>query len=205
MGDALDRWGVEKRTGWDPDNRNGVEIARIAEAEGIRSLAVHGRTRACMYKGEAEYDTIRAIKQAVSIPVVANGDITTPQKARQVLELTGADAVMVGRGAQGRPWIFREIDHYLKTGEALAAPTLTEVRQVMLEHVSNVHQFYGDFAGARIARKHVGWYLSEHDTDRQFRSQFNGIEEAQAQLDALDQYFEQLTDLAQANEVTAYH
>ncbi|MBN7826115.1 tRNA dihydrouridine synthase DusB [Bowmanella dokdonensis] len=193
------------RTGWDPDNRNGVEIARIAEDLGIQSLAVHGRTRACMYKGEAEYDTIRAIKQAVSIPVVANGDICSPQKARQVLELTGADAVMIGRGAQGRPWIFREIDHYLKTGEALAAPTLTEVRQVMLEHVSNVHQFYGEFAGTRIARKHVGWYLSEHDTDRQFRSQFNGIGEAQAQLDALNQYFEQLIGSVQAEAVAVYH
>ncbi|WP_343847651.1 tRNA dihydrouridine synthase DusB [Bowmanella denitrificans] len=182
------------RTGWDRDNKNGVDIARIAEGEGIQSLAVHGRTRACMYKGEAEYDTIRAIKQAVNIPVVANGDITSPQKASQVLAMTGADAVMIGRGAQGRPWIFREIAHYLETGEVLPSPALAEIRQVMLEHVSNVHQFYGEFSGARIARKHVGWYLAEHDQDRQFRSRFNAIEDAAEQIRALDQYFEQLME-----------
>ncbi|WP_188691841.1 tRNA dihydrouridine synthase DusB [Bowmanella pacifica] len=194
------------RTGWDTDNRNGVEIAKIAAGEGIQSLAVHGRTRACMYKGEAEYDTIRAIKQAVSIPVVANGDITSPEKASQVLTMTGADAVMIGRGAQGRPWIFREIAHYLKTGELLAPPPLAEVRQVMLEHVSNVHQFYGEFSGARIARKHVGWYLAEHDLDRRFRSNFNAIEEASAQLEALNQYFEQLMESESTSvSVAEYH
>ncbi|WP_099035335.1 tRNA dihydrouridine synthase DusB [Lacimicrobium alkaliphilum] len=184
------------RTGWDPDHRNGVDIARIAEANGIQSLAVHGRTRACMYKGEAEYDTISAIKQAVRIPVVANGDIRTPQKARQVLEQTGADAIMVGRGAQGRPWIFREIEHYLKTGELLPAPTLNEVRQIMLEHIGNVHQFYGEFMGARIARKHVGWYLAEHDKERQFRFAFNAIDNAAEQIDALNLYFDALTESA---------
>lgn len=180
------------RTGWDTDNRNGVHIARIAEENGIQCLAVHGRTKACMYKGEAEYDTIRMIKQAVSIPVIANGDITSPQKARFVLDYTGADAIMIGRAAQGRPWIFREVVHYLATGELLAAPDLQQVRDIMLEHVQGLHQLYGEVLGPRIARKHVGWYLAEHDAEGAFRSEFNGIEQQQPQLDALWKYFEQL-------------
>jgi tRNA-dihydrouridine synthase B len=180
------------RTGWDTDNRNGVHIARIAEDNGIQCLAVHGRTKACMYKGEAEYDTIRMIKQAVSIPVIANGDITSPQKARFVLDYTGADAIMIGRAAQGRPWIFREVVHYLATGELLAAPDLQQVRDIMLEHVQGLHQLYGEVLGPRIARKHVGWYLAEHDAEGAFRSEFNGIEQQQPQLDALWNYFEQL-------------
>ena len=190
------------RTGWDTENRNGVEIARIAEANGIQSLAVHGRTRACMYKGNAEYETIRAIKSAVSIPVVANGDITCVEKAKQVLKYTNADALMIGRGAQGNPWIFREIHHYLQTGEKLPAPTLNEVRAVLIEHVSNVHQFYGEFLGTRIARKHVGWYLAEHDTERVFRAKFNAIEDAQQQLDALNTYFDQMADGSANQSVT---
>ncbi len=180
------------RTGWDPDNRNGVEIARIAEDCGIKALAVHGRSRACLYKGNAEYDTIRAIKQAVSIPVVANGDINSPEKARYVLDYTGADAVMIGRAAQGRPWIFREIRHYLATGTLLPPPPRAEVRALMLEHVANLHRFYGDYLGARIARKHVGWYLEEEETGREFRRYFNGLECAEAQLEALDAYFDGL-------------
>jgi len=180
------------RTGWDPEHRNGVQIARIAEEHGIQALAVHGRTKACMYKGEAEYDTIRAIKQAVSLPVIANGDITNAQKARYVLDYTGADAVMIGRAAQGRPWIFREVVHYLATGEELPAPALQEVRAIMLEHVRGLHQLYGDVLGPRIARKHVGWYLAEHDDVGEFRSEFNGIEDGLIQLDALNRYFEQL-------------
>ncbi|MGL5286507.1 MAG: tRNA dihydrouridine synthase DusB [Aeromonas sp.] len=180
------------RTGWDPDNRNGVEIARIAEDCGIAALAVHGRTRACLYRGEAEYDTIRAIKQAVSIPVVANGDINSPEKARYVLEYTGADAVMIGRAAQGRPWIFREIRHYLATGTLLPPPPRAEVRSLMHEHVANLHRFYGDYLGPRIARKHVGWYLDNDEADREFRRRFNALECAQAQLAALDAYFDGL-------------
>lgn len=180
------------RTGWDPENRNGVQIARIAEDNGIQCLAVHGRTKACMYKGEAEYDTIRVIKQAVSIPVIANGDITSPEKARFVLDYTGADAIMIGRAAQGRPWIFREVVHYLATGELLAPPDLQQVRDIMLEHVRGLHQLYGEVLGPRIARKHVGWYLAEHDAEGAFRSEFNGIEQQQTQLDALWNYFEQL-------------
>lgn len=180
------------RTGWDQDHRNGVQIAKIAQNNGIQSLAVHGRTRACMYKGDAEFETIAAIKQSVSIPVVANGDITSAKKAKRVLDLTQADALMIGRGAQGNPWIFREILHYLQTGEELPAPTIDEVRSVLLEHVGNVHQFYGEYKGARIARKHVGWYLADHDKERVFRSKFNGIEDAHEQLDSLNIYFEQL-------------
>jgi tRNA-dihydrouridine synthase B len=180
------------RTGWDTDNRNGVEIAKIAEQNGIQSLAVHGRTRACMYKGQAEYQTIKDIKRSVSIPVVANGDIDSPQKAKQVLDFTGADAVMIGRAAQGRPWIFREIDHYLKTGELLAVPAISEVRTILMEHLINLHLFYGDVMGVRIARKHVGWYLQTHDRDGQFRRVFNALDEQQAQIDALEKYFETL-------------
>ena len=180
------------RTGWDPDNRNGVEIARIAEDCGIAALAVHGRTRACLYRGEAEYDTIRAIKQAVSIPVVANGDINSPEKARYVLDYTGVDAVMIGRAAQGRPWIFREIRHFLETGTKLPPPDREEVRTLMNEHVTNLHQFYGAYLGARIARKHVGWYLDEEETGREFRKHFNALDCADAQLEALEAYFDGL-------------
>ncbi|MGJ8530420.1 tRNA dihydrouridine synthase DusB, partial [Maritalea sp.] len=180
------------RTGWNTDNRNGVQIAKIAEQNGIQSLAVHGRTRACMYKGNAEYDTIKAIKQAVSIPVVANGDITCVHSAKHVLEYTNADALMIGRGAQGNPWIFRQIQHFLQTGEILPSPPLSEVRNVLMAHVANVHQFYGEFKGARIARKHVGWYLAEHDRERQFRARFNAIDDAAEQLDSLAHYFDHL-------------
>lgn len=180
------------RTGWDPDNRNGEEIARIAEDCGIAALAVHGRTRACLYKGEAEYDTIRAIKQAVSIPVVANGDIDSPEKARYVLDYTDVDAVMIGRAAQGRPWIFREIRHFLETGTKLPPPDREEVRTLMNEHVTNLHQFYGAYLGARIARKHVGWYLDEEEAGREFRKHFNALDCADAQLEALEAYFDGL-------------
>ena len=177
------------RTGWDLANKNGVQIAKLAEHHGIVSLAVHGRTRSCMYKGHAEYDTIRAIKQAVSIPVVANGDIDSPQKAKQVLEYTGADALMIGRAAQGQPWIFRQIDHYFKTGKILATPPIEEIQQILLTHVNNVHQFYGEYLGVRFARKHISWYLQKHDPDSVFRKQFNAIESAAAQLEALTDYF----------------
>ncbi|WP_208933301.1 tRNA dihydrouridine synthase DusB [Rheinheimera sp. F8] len=180
------------RTGWDPEHKNGVQIARIAEDNGIQALAVHGRTKACMYKGEAEYDTIRAIKRAVAIPVVANGDIDNVQKARFVLDYTGADAIMIGRAAQGRPWIFREVVHYLTTGQELPPPALQEVKEILLEHVRGLHQLYGDVLGPRVARKHVGWYLAEQDSAGLFRSEFNGIEAASRQLDALNLYFEQL-------------
>ncbi|MGJ8694233.1 MAG: tRNA dihydrouridine synthase DusB [Thalassotalea sp.] len=181
------------RTGWCEDTRNGIEIAKIAEANGIQSLAVHGRTRCDFYKGNAEYDTIRAIKNAVSIPVVANGDITSVEKAREVLDYTGADAIMIGRAAQGRPWIFREINHYLATGKKLAAPSMDEVRSILIEHVMELHKFYGEFMGLRFARKHVTWYMQVHDQEKTFRSKFNGLESADEQLALLNLYFDNLT------------
>lgn len=179
------------RTGWNRDNRNGVEIAKIAEASGIASLAVHGRTRECMYKGEAEYETIAAIKDAVSIPVIANGDITSPEKAADVMRQTGVDGVMIGRGAQGNPWIFKQIIEHFQTGRKAQLPSIDEQHQVLREHVINVQQFYSGISGVRIARKHVGWYLAAHDTDRQFRSLFNGIDTDVEQLEAIDNFFQQ--------------
>ncbi|UJF19163.1 tRNA dihydrouridine synthase DusB [Vibrio sp. SS-MA-C1-2] len=181
---------LKTRTGWDKDNRNCVEIAKLAEQCGIQAFALHGRTRTCMYKGLAEYDYIRAVKQAISLPVIANGDIDSPQKAREVLDYTGADALMIGRPAQGRPWIFREIQHYLTTGELLPAMPLGEVRDILLGHVKALHNFYGDYKGLRIARKHVGWYLSQQNQIGNFRRTFNVIEDASEQLDALQEYFE---------------
>ncbi len=181
------------RTGWCENTRNGIEIAQIAEENGIQALAVHGRTRNDFYKGSAEYDTIKAIKAAISIPVIANGDIDTAQKAEQVLDYTNADAVMIGRAAQGRPWIFREINHYLKTGEQLASPEVAEIRAILLAHVQGLHEFYGDFMGPRIARKHVSWYLQTHDQGKQFRSIFNGLESPVEQLESLNMFFDNLT------------
>lgn len=182
------------RTGWARTHRNGIEIAKIAEQAGIQSLAVHGRTREDMYKGQAEYDTIAAIKQAVSIPVVANGDIRSPQAAKAVLDYTGADAVMIGRGAQGQPWLFREIAHYLATGQELAPPDLQEVADTMREHLQQLHNFYGDFKGLRIARKHIGWYVQAINDPLEFRSYFNSLESAAEQTDALSHYFVNLQE-----------
>ncbi|UTM57156.1 tRNA dihydrouridine synthase DusB [Photobacterium sp. CCB-ST2H9] len=181
---------LKTRTGWDTENRNCVAIAQLAEHCGIQALALHGRTKACMYKGEAEYDYIKAVKQAVSIPVIANGDIDSPEKARFVLDYTGADALMIGRPAQGRPWIFREIQHYLTTGEHLPAPSFEEVSSILMEHVQALHAFYGEYQGLRIARKHVSWYLKEQASAGDFRRTFNAIEDAQQQLDALQGYFD---------------
>lgn len=180
---------LKMRTGWDRDNRNAVIIARMAEDAGIQALAVHGRTRADAYRGEAEYDTIAEVKSAVSIPVFANGDITSPRKAQDVLQYTGADGLLIGRGAQGQPWIFREILHFLKTGKPATPPTLQEVESILLEHLAQLHLFYGDPMGVRIARKHVGWYLQAHDAGKQFRKRFNTLECAHAQSDSIQQYF----------------
>ena len=146
------------RTGWDQAHRNAPAIARIAENSGIQALAVHGRTRDCGFKGEAEHNTVRLIKSLISIPVIANGDIKTPQDAKRVLEQSHADALMIGRAAQGNPWIFREIVHYLETGKLLAAPTTKEINEVLSRHLQSLYDFYGDYAGVRIARKHIGWY-----------------------------------------------
>ena len=177
------------RTGWDRANKNGLTVAKIAEQSGISALAVHGRTRADLYTGEAEYDTIAAIKQAVTLPVFANGDIDSPQKARQVLDATGADGLLIGRAAQGRPWIFREIDHYLATGTQLPAPSLLEVEGILLEHLAALHTFYGEVMGVRIARKHVGWYLATLPGAREFRAQFNRLESTDAQCANVRQFF----------------
>ena len=178
------------RTGWAPEHRNCEEIAQLAEDCGIQALTIHGRTRACLFNGEAEYDSIRAVKQKVSIPIIANGDITDPLKARAVLDYTGADALMIGRAAQGRPWIFREIQHYLDTGELLPPLPLAEVKRLLCAYVRELHDFYGPAKGYRIARKHVSWYLQEYAPNDQFRRTFNAIEDASEQLEALEAYFE---------------
>jgi tRNA-dihydrouridine synthase B len=182
------------RTGWNKGNRNALAIARIAEENGIQSLAMHGRTRACMYTGEAEYDTIRAVKESVRIPVIANGDITTPQKAKLVLEYTGADAIMIGRAAQGRPWIFREIGHFLATGETLPPPPAAEIREVLVAHLHDLYGFYGRERGMRVARKHIGWYTKGLKNSAVFRARMNTLEAAEAQLDAVARFFDELTE-----------
>jgi tRNA-dihydrouridine synthase B len=181
------------RTGWDRDHRNALQVARIAEDAGIQALAVHGRTRDCGYKGVAEYDTIAAVKARVSIPVIANGDIDSPQKARQVLAATGADAVMLGRAAQGRPWIFREINHFLQTGDIPAEASCAEISNWLQRHLQNLYDFYGEHMGVRIARKHIGWYCQRHDEARAFRRQINAVEDAQQQLDQVIAFFNRIT------------
>jgi tRNA-dihydrouridine synthase B len=180
------------RTGWDKDNRNAVQIAKMAEDIGVQALAMHGRTRACLYNGDAEYDTIRAVKQAINIPLIANGDITTPEKAKFVLEYTGADAVMIGRAAQGRPWIFREIEHYLKTGTHLLPPTVEEIHTVMLEHINDLYGFYGDLAGMRVARKHISWYTKGLAGSASFRNHMNTLDTIPLQQQAINDFFSEL-------------
>lgn len=181
------------RTGWDKPNRNGVTIARIAESSGIQALSIHGRTRACGYKGDAEYDTIAEIKSAISIPVIANGDITTPEKAKYVLEYTHADGIMIGRAAQGRPWIFREIDHYLKTGTKLPEIEVSEVRSIMLEHLRNLYAFYGEYTGVRVARKHISWYSKGQKHGAAFRQSVNRVDSIEEQLRITKEFFDRLT------------
>jgi tRNA-dihydrouridine synthase B len=178
------------RTGWDRLNRNALTIAKMAELSGIAMLTLHGRTRVDGYGGEAEYETIAAVKAAVAIPVVANGDITTPEKARAVLAATGADAVMIGRAAQGRPWIFREIVHFLRTGEYLPAPRVDEVRALMIEHLQAHYAFYGEFIGLRTARKHIGWYVRDLAGGEAFRQRMNRLDSCDEQLAAVDAFFE---------------
>jgi tRNA-dihydrouridine synthase B len=180
------------RTGWDRDNRNALTIARIAEDAGIAALAVHGRTRADKYEGDAEYATIAAVKASVRIPVMANGDVVTPEKAREVLAATGADAIMVGRGAQGRPWIFREIAHFLATGNHLAEPTPTEVRDILCGHLDHLYAFYGEKMGVRIARKHLGWYAKDRPENAAFRDVVNRAEDAATQTRLTREYFHAL-------------
>ena len=178
------------RTGWSPDNRNALTIAKMAEQAGIAALTIHGRTRSDKYLGDAEYDTIKYVKQMINIPVIANGDITTPEKARFVLDYTGADAVMIGRAAQGTPWILREIDHYLRHGEKVAPPSLSEIHSIFNRHLKALHEFYGELMGVRIARKHLNWYLISVSDVTGFRKEFNQLDTADEQLNALDQYFD---------------
>ncbi|HVR81086.1 MAG TPA: tRNA dihydrouridine synthase DusB [Luteimonas sp.] len=180
------------RTGWDAQHRNALAIARIAQDSGIAALAVHGRTRDQQYNGHAEYDTIAAIKTQLSIPVIASGDIDSPQRAAFVLRHTGCDAVMIGRAAQGRPWIFRGIAHYLATGTVLPEPTLPEVRDILLGHLEHLHTFYGEPAGVRIARKHLGWYAKDRPENTAFRAVVNRAESAGAQLRLTRDYFDAL-------------
>jgi tRNA-dihydrouridine synthase B len=182
---------LKTRTGWSPDQRNALRIAKLAEAAGIAAIAVHGRTRACGYGGDAEYETVRAIKGEVSIPVIANGDIRTPAQAREVLEHTGADGIMIGRAAQGRPWIFREIRHLIATGELPTEPAAAEVRDIILVHLDGLHRFYGEARGVRTARKHLGWYLAGRSGGEELRRSFVRLETPAEQLAAVDRYFEE--------------
>ncbi len=180
------------RTGWDASHRNAAEIARIAEDAGIAALTVHGRTRDQQYAGSAEYDTIARIKSILRIPVIANGDIDSPRKAKQVLDATGCDAVMVGRAAQGRPWILGQIGHYLATGELVPEPSLRQVRDILLGHLGHLHAFYGEATGVRIARKHLGWYAKDRPENAAFRSVVNSAQTADEQLRLTRDYFDAL-------------
>jgi tRNA-dihydrouridine synthase B len=182
------------RTGWDPAHRNAPRIATIAEQAGIQALAVHGRTRACGYRGEAEHETVRAIKAAVSIPVIANGDITSPRKAAEALRYTQADAVMIGRAAQGRPWVFREIIHFLSTGESLPPPAPAVVGRILTGHLNTLYDFYGEYTGVRVARKHIAWYSKGQPGGNHFRQQINQAESADEQLNHVREYFALLTE-----------
>jgi len=185
---------LKMRTGWCQTHKNAVVLARAFESAGIQMLTVHGRTREQGYKGQAEYDTIAAVKAAVRVPVVANGDIDSPHKAAEVLAYTGADALMIGRAAQGRPWIFREIGHYLSTGTLLAPPLVAEVRRLLLEHLQDHYALYGEFTGVRSARKHIGWYVKGLPDGEAFRTRINGLEDSTAQTAAVADYFDALGD-----------
>ena len=182
------------RTGWEPKHKNALAVARIAEQAGVQALAIHGRTRACGYRGQAEHGTVRQVKQEISIPVIANGDITGAEKAKQVLQDTGADAVMIGRAAQGRPWIFREIEHYLTTGFHLPEPEVEEIRTIMIEHLKNLYTFYGEYTGVRVARKHIAWYSKGHRNGAAFRQQVNQVESVSDQLTMTHAFFDRLEE-----------
>lgn len=181
---------LKYRTGWNRESKNALTVAKIAESEGIAMLTLHGRTREDAYQGEAEYETIAQVKQTVSIPVVANGDIDSPEKARKVLEITNADAIMIGRAAQGRPWIFREITHYLQTGELLPAPRVEEIRRLMHQHLLDHYAFHGEIIGVRSARKHIGWYISGLPCSDVFKKHINQIDSCEEQLRSVDAFFE---------------
>ena len=183
---------LKMRTGWCQAQKNAVRLARAAESAGVQMVTVHGRTREQGYGGRAEYETIAAVKAALRIPVVANGDITSPQKAREVLRATGADALMIGRAAQGQPWIFREIAHFLATGELLAPPLVDEVRRLLLAHLEDHYALYGEYTGVRSARKHIGWYVKSLPGGEVFRARMNALEDSQAQIRAVADFFDEL-------------
>lgn len=189
------------RTGWDKQHKNALSVAHIAENAGIQALAIHGRTRACAYMGEAEYDTIAAVKATVKIPVIANGDITTPEKAKHILAYTKADAIMIGRAAQGRPWIFREINHYLTTGQHLQPPEVTEIHQVLINHLHDLYDFYGEYSGVRIARKHISWYTKGLVGSAGFRHAMNQLQTSEQQLLETNIFF---SKSAEANQRLSY-
>jgi tRNA-dihydrouridine synthase B len=179
------------RTGWSPDERNALQIARIAQECGIAALAIHGRTRACQYSGEAEYDTVRAVKEEIALPVIANGDIDSPAKARLVLDYTGADAIMIGRAAKGRPWIFREISDYLENGVLRSSPTFDWIKGILIAHLKELYGFYGEHLGVRVARKHVAWYCKSLRDASSFRQRFNRVETPQEQRFLIEEFFDQ--------------
>ena len=180
------------RTGWDREHKNALAVAKLAEQSGISMLTIHGRTRADLYHGAAEYETIQAVKNSVGIQVVANGDITTPEKAAQVLKRTGADAIMIGRAAQGRPWIFREIAHYLATGETLPTPEIAEIQDIMNEHLLDHYAFYGEYTGLRTARKHIGWYCKGLRNSHHFRQKMNTADDCKTQLQMVNDFFDEM-------------
>ena len=180
------------RTGWDRSNRNAVTVAKIAEASGVQALAIHGRTRACGFSGEAEYDTIAEVKSQIAIPVIANGDIDTPERVKEVLEHTRADAVMIGRAAQGRPWMFREVTHYLETGERLPPPEVSEIHRVLVHHLDDLYSFYGEHTGVRVARKHISWYTKGLAGSAAFRHAMNQLQTGAEQLAAVNAFFAEL-------------
>jgi len=185
---------LKMRTGWNKQNKNVVKIARIAENSGIQMLTVHGRTRACGFMGEAEYQTIREVKKHVSIPVIANGDITTPEKAAEVLHTTEADGIMLGRAALGNPWIFNEINHFLKTGSSLARPSVAEIRQVIQQHLTGLYELYGEYTGVRVSRKHVGWYSKHLESGEVLRTRTNKTDTIESQLLVIEDYFNTIND-----------
>lgn len=175
------------RTGWDLENRNCLTIAKIAEQAGIKALTIHGRTRSCLFNGEAEYESIKAVKQTVSIPIIANGDIRSAEKAKSVLDYTNVDAVMIGRGSFGNPWLFKEINDFFETGQYSTLPE-KEKYQLMFKHIEDLHQFYGEEKGYRIARKHVGWYVEQLQPESNFKRTFNTLNSAKEQLNALEDF-----------------
>jgi tRNA-dihydrouridine synthase B len=187
---------LKTRTGWDPDHKNGLRVARIAEDSGIAALAIHGRTRADMYQGAAEYETVAAIKASVRIPVFANGDIASPQQARKILAQTGCDGIMIGRAAQGRPWIFDEVNFFLITGEIRAVLALEKVRDIMRAHLEDLYAFYGDQTGVRVARKHLSWYFRQHPGQEDLRNRLVQIETPEEQLSTLLQHYDTSVDRA---------